>query len=180
MAPRCAEGLELWLVVARPEGRQCLVISSSGSTSSRTRSGDFLHRNFQSALPEGSRGTRGGGGYCVLDCIFHEPDSTYYVLDAMCWKGYLLYDCTAEFRSYWLHSKLAEMEAPLRRIAAGSNDFRFVALNKLKVGEDAYGINASYAGAHEYARDGILLYNSEAQYELGAPTPLMLQWKVRN
>ena len=46
-------------------------------------------------------------------------------------------------------------------------------------GQDAAGIDAAYAGAHEYARDGILLYNNEAQYELGAPTPLMLQWKVR-
>lgn len=24
--------------------------------------------------------------YCVLDCIFHERDATFYVLDVMCWK----------------------------------------------------------------------------------------------
>jgi snurportin-1 len=29
----------------------------------------------------------------------------------MCWKGYSLYDCSAEFRLYWVQSKLAESGA---------------------------------------------------------------------
>ena len=28
--------------------------------------------------------------------------------DLLCWRGYGLYDCSAEFRLFWLHSKLAE------------------------------------------------------------------------
>ena len=24
--------------------------------------------------------------YTILDCIFYEPDATFYVLDVMCWK----------------------------------------------------------------------------------------------
>ena len=31
--------------------------------------------------------------------------------DMMCWKGYALYDCSAEFRQFWLHTKLAECGA---------------------------------------------------------------------
>lgn len=28
------------------------------------------------------------------------------MLDVMCWKGYLLYNCTTEFRLYWMRDKL--------------------------------------------------------------------------
>ena len=45
-----------WLAVARPEGRQCLVVAADGRTSSRARNGAPLHRSFQSALPGGSSG----------------------------------------------------------------------------------------------------------------------------
>nr|POE60497.1 snurportin-1 [Quercus suber] len=49
--------------------------------------------------------------YSILDCIFHELDQTYYVLDMVCWREYSLYDCKAEFRFLWLSSKLAETSA---------------------------------------------------------------------
>ena len=29
--------------------------------------------------------------YCILDAIYHAPDRTYYVLDCMCWKGWVSY-----------------------------------------------------------------------------------------
>ena len=95
--------------MSRPEGRRCLVISSQHMTISRHRNGSILHR-FPSMLPNGSRGSMAGSAddFCILDCIFHEPDSVYYVLDMMCWKGYALYDCSAEFRLFWVQSKLAE------------------------------------------------------------------------
>ena len=93
----------------RPEGHRCLVISSQHTTISRHRNGSVLHK-FSSALPNGSRESAAGSGddFCILDCVFHEPDSVYYVLDMMCWKGYALYDCSAEFRLFWVQSKLAE------------------------------------------------------------------------
>ena len=93
----------------RPEGRRCLVISSQQMTISRHRNGSILHR-FPSVLPNGSRASMAGSGddFCILDCIFHEPNSTYYILDMMCWKGYALYDCSAEFRLFWVQGKLAE------------------------------------------------------------------------
>lgn len=95
--------------MARPEGLRCLVIASHQCTISRHRNGSILHK-FPSPLPNGSRTSKAGSGddVCVLDCIFHEADSTYYVIDMMCWKGYNLYDCSAEFRLYWVQLKLAE------------------------------------------------------------------------
>jgi snurportin-1 len=69
--------------------------------------------------------------YCILDCIYHEPTRTYYVLDVMCWRGHPVYDSEVirnhslittvgtllrdivqtEFRFYWARTKLAEQEA---------------------------------------------------------------------
>lgn len=96
-------------VMPRPEGRRCLVISSQHMTISRHRNGSILHK-FPSALPNGSRESSAGSGddFCILDCVFHDANSVYYVLDMMCWKGYALYDCSAEFRLFWVQSKLAE------------------------------------------------------------------------
>uniref|UniRef100_A0A7N0UY15 Snurportin-1 n=1 Tax=Kalanchoe fedtschenkoi TaxID=63787 RepID=A0A7N0UY15_KALFE len=98
---------------ARPAGKRCIVVSSKGTTVSRLRNGAVLH-HFPSALPSGSRKKTvpdPAQSFSVLDCIFHEQDQTYYVIDMVCWRGYSLYDCSAEFRFFWLNSKLAETGA---------------------------------------------------------------------
>ena len=98
----------------RPEGQRCLVIAGHGKTISRQRTGAILH-SFPSALPNGSRATGAASDiFCILDCIFHEPDATYYVMDLLCWKGYSLYSCTAEFRLYWVSTKLSEADVGAR------------------------------------------------------------------
>ena len=87
------------------------MVASHQRTVSRTRTGSVLH-TFESVLPGGSPATGApADAYSILDCVFHAPDRTLYVLDLMCWAGYLLYDCGAEFRTFWLQSKLAELEA---------------------------------------------------------------------
>ncbi|KAJ0402890.1 hypothetical protein ATCC90586_000479 [Pythium insidiosum] len=114
-----------WYVVPRPEGKRCLVVASHGQTIARTQAGAVFKR-FPSALPNGSRKTNGSGdAYCILDCIFHEFDKTFYVLDVMCWKckGYLLYNCTTEFRWFWLRDKLSEGTSAT---VSAANPFRFL------------------------------------------------------
>ncbi|GIL69575.1 hypothetical protein Vretifemale_497 [Volvox reticuliferus] len=107
-----------WLVMPRPEGMRCLLVTSRGRTVSWLRNGAPLHR-FYSTLPGGSPATTAGcggsaaaaassGDYCLLDCIFHPPNNTYYVQDLLCWRGYALYDTAAEFRTFWLFSKFQE------------------------------------------------------------------------
>lgn len=69
-----------WYVMSRPEGQRCLVIASHGATMVRSRAGR-LKETFASGLPSG-----GGAGdgramqECVLDCIFCNGTSTFYVL----------------------------------------------------------------------------------------------------
>ena len=43
----------------------------------------------------------------VLDCVFDDATATYWVLDGLAWRDMSLYDSTAEFRFYWLHTKVS-------------------------------------------------------------------------
>lgn len=168
---------EDWYVLARPAGKRCFVVSSNGTTVSRLRNGSILH-HFPSALPAGAR-TRDVSGsvqsYCILDCIFHELDQTYYVIDMVCWRGYSLYDCTAEFRFFWLNSKLAETGAcdPPSRY----HKFRFSTIPVYNC--DQSGFYEAYTVAVPYVKDGLLFYNKHAHYQSGN-TPLVLVWKDEN
>ncbi|KAM0060090.1 putative snurportin-1 [Helianthus debilis subsp. tardiflorus] len=165
---------EDWYVFARPAGKRCFVVSSNGTTVSRLRNGSLLHR-FPSALPNGARtreSSRSGQSYCILDCIFHESDQTYYVIDMVCWAGISFYECTAEFRFFWMNSKLVESgacEAP-----STYHRYRFSLVHVYSC--DHEGLQTAYTGAVPYLKDGLLFYNKHAHYQTGN-TPLVLVWK---
>ncbi|BBN06619.1 snurportin-1 [Marchantia polymorpha subsp. ruderalis] len=163
-----------WYVMSRPAGVRCVVVSSNGTTVSRQRNGRVLH-HFPSALPNGAR-TRdvscASSVFCILDCIFHEPDKTYYVLDLMCWRGYSLYDCNTEFRFFWMNSKLAETDA--LKPASQYHRYRFSVLPVYEC--DVGGLQAAYSAPVPFTRDGIIFINRHAHYVLGS-TPLSLLWK---
>lgn len=166
-----------WYVFPRPAGKRCFVVSSNGTTVSRLRNGSILH-HFPSALPNGARRKEVSGPahvFCILDCIFHEPDQTYYVIDMVCWRGYSLHDCSAEFRFFWLNSKLAETEACSPPSLYHRYRFSVVPIYEC----DQMGLNAAYTGAVPYGKDGLLLYNKHAHYQIGN-TPLALVWKDEN
>lgn len=169
------EGLSVdWYVCARPAGKRCFVVSSNGTTVSRLRNGSMLHR-FPSALPNGSRtnnNSRSGQSYSILDCIFHEPDQTYYVVDMVGWAGMSLYECTAEFRFFWINSKLVETGACNDPTQYHRYRFRMVSIYNC----DHEGLKAAYTESTPYMKDGLLFYNKHAHYQAGN-TPLVLVWK---
>ncbi|CAL5373003.1 unnamed protein product [Camellia sinensis] len=182
-----------WYVFARPAGKRCFVVSSNGTTISRLRNGSLLHR-FPSALPSGAR-TKGNScsaqSYCILDCIFHESDQTYYVIDMVCWAGYSLYECAAEFRFFWLNSKLVESGAC--EPPSFYHKYRFDLVPVYNC--DQAGLHTAYSGPVPYVKDGLLFYNKlqkdfqkeepsrwflrHAHYQTGN-TPLALVWKDEN
>ena len=156
----CDLGGSNWYVIPRPEGKRCLVVAANGKTTSRLRNGSVLHR-FQSSLPNGSRETRcNRDAVCVLDCIYHAPAKTYFVLDMMCWKGHLLYDCAAEFRLFWLHTKLRE-ETNVHEVSK-SNKFSFQAVPIVDC--DMKGLRAAYTAAVPFRRDGVLFVHKQGYY----------------
>lgn len=69
-------------MLPRPEGQRCLVIAARGTTTARSRSGALLER-FASLLPGGGPGQRSREeDFCILDCVYHEQDRTYYIMGA--------------------------------------------------------------------------------------------------
>ncbi|EEH56954.1 mRNA_cap_enzyme [Micromonas pusilla CCMP1545] len=173
-----------WFAIPRPEGRRCLVVSSRGGVVSRLRSGRPLHR-FKSALPGGSDATRHGpDAFCILDCVFHERDQTYYVLDCLAWNSVSLYDCAAEMRVAWVRGKLGDAETAECDAARGGASYGQTPSPQNKYAfavppthdADVEGLRAAYEGAVPFERDGILFLAKDGNYAIGA-SPLALQWK---
>nr|GMD99685.1 snurportin-1 [Ipomoea batatas] len=134
--------------------------------------------NVPIALPNSSRrwtNNKSAQSYCILDCVFHESDQTYYVTDMVCWAGFSLYECTAEFRFYWLNTKLAETgacDAP-----STYHRYRFSSVPVYDCVQE--GLHSAYTGPVPYVKDGLLFYNKQAHYQTGN-TPLALVWKDTN
>ena len=114
-----------WLCCSVPEGIRCVVVSSSCTTIARTNDGKLLQK-FQSYLPNGSQATREGRGdsYSLFDCVFVPSENTFYVIDMMCWRSHLYYDCDSEFRSFFFRSKFAEI--PYISNISARNLYRFL------------------------------------------------------
>lgn len=100
------------LALPRPEGQRCLVIAQRQKTIARTRAGSIF-QTFASCLPGGSHSAGASpDAFSILDAVYSQSTGTFYVLDMMAWNGYLLYDCSAEFRCFWMQSKLIEADDP--------------------------------------------------------------------
>ncbi|KAJ1493179.1 hypothetical protein T484DRAFT_1879550 [Baffinella frigidus] len=113
--------------------------------------------------------------YSILDCVFVEQLGVFFVGDVMCWKGHSVYDCTAEFRLFWLQQKLAEDAPQAGVVVPGSNPYAFVPLPWYVA--DAAGLESAYSSvAVPFTRDGLLFMHRESHYEVGL-TPLALTWK---
>ncbi|KAK3526428.1 hypothetical protein QTP70_025460 [Hemibagrus guttatus] len=142
--------------------------ANQGSTSSYTKSGYCVNR-FPSLLPGGNRHNSAmGKDYTILDCVYSEVDRTYYILDVMCWRGHPVYDCSTEFRFYWLQSKVEEVEG-LSEICK-RNPFRFVSLTSISCTTES--IQKALAHDYSFSVDGLLFYHRETHYTPGS-TPLV-------
>ncbi|KAK9832305.1 hypothetical protein WJX74_005806 [Apatococcus lobatus] len=112
-----------WYAMPRPAGKRCLVIAAEGKTISRQRNGAVLHATFRSSLPGGSQCSHTSrDAFCILDCVWDAVQETYWVMDLMCWGGHALYDCSSEFRMFWLASKLTEEANSSRETNAPPQD----------------------------------------------------------
>jgi len=172
---------EAWTGVAAPAGERCLVVAAHSSTAARDLQGNLLER-FASALPNGARLARGKvGAVTVLDCIFNEALETFFVLDVVCWKGTLYYECDAAFRRYWLESRLAE--CPQLAQASSRNHYKFLPVASFPCTASSLGgVLQSLQGAPgavppPYPVETLLFYCNEGHYHMGT-SPLVLYLPV--
>jgi hypothetical protein len=172
-----------WMVLPLPEGVRCLIIAAGGVTEARSLDGSLIDK-FQSLLPAGSvasRSQRSGrskrsSAVIMLDCIYNAARREYYAIDVLNWRDYPLIDCTAEFRFFWLNSKLSEDCGQSLSIISPVNERSISQITSFAVAQD--NISALIPDLRMGRMNGLLFYHKEGHYEPGA-TPLVLQWLYR-
>ncbi|EKX46045.1 hypothetical protein GUITHDRAFT_108080 [Guillardia theta CCMP2712] len=92
-----------------------------------------------------------------------------------CWKGHAVYDCSADFRLFWLQQKISEDAAFAAQFHEHNNPFPLHILPWYFC--DMNGIESAYRTLScPFVRDGLQFLHRESHYEIGL-TPLMLLWK---
>jgi len=107
-------------------------------------------------------------------CVFYEQNSTYYILDMLCWKGYSLYDCETDFRFYWKLTKLDEVDV---KQESERNPFKFLPLPYNECTKE--GFSQCVSTTFPFVVEILFFYNKETHYTLGA-TPLLCSLEIKN
>jgi len=162
-----------WIAVKIPDGIPCLVISFNGKTISRNIDGTILEI-FYSNIPGGNPLSREYQNYSILDCIYDKEANLYYIKDIMCWKGYPTYDCEAEFRFFWIQTKVSEIDLKTRN---RYNPYSFIplptcycqpqTLTTFLSSNDDFNVHFSNMIGPVQPPSFILFYNKESHYILG-------------
>ena len=90
------------------------------------------------------------------------------------WRGHDLYDCTTEFRFFWMHSKLSEDVEHSSPLTKDPSTRFFAPLPTHPA--TAAGLHAAYADPVPFTRDGLYFVHTKTQYHPGQ-TSLALTWK---
>lgn len=130
---------------------------------------------------------------CILDCVYAEDSRTYYIIDIMMWKGYDLRNCTAEFRQFWIHTKIEEdCPSGFDNNSSGGGERAFLQLPAYPADTEGLAAAAPRTNTmedegeqtdhhHQYlfpfTQDGVLFLHKEGHYTAGETTPLALLWK---
>lgn len=164
------EDISKWYIRPCPKGQRCLVIATNGKTRVFNKNRSF-NRRIHSTLP-------GGYGYkkdelTVLDCIYIVNTKTFFVLDVIAYNNLDLTDCEAEFRLYWIESKVCEDGLS---IVSERNECSFQMIQKYDC-SDFDELNQFLSVFPIWPNDspqldGFLFYHKESSYIQGS-TPLV-------
>ena len=180
-----ADLTDSWYAIPRPEGTRCFLIATRHSSMSRKRNGSLLHSSIATALPGGchpsllpTAASTSPDDYCIVDCIYNEEQRCYYALDLLCWRGYLLFDSTAEFRLYWMHDKLRTLAAPQPAHKTKRTLYPVVPLPVLPCIPSSLPSLYPQSPLLDCRQDGLLFVHKQSEYLSGLlPVPLCLLWK---
>merc|ERR1719445_2686330 len=162
---------EKWLLILCPEGRRNLVVAANGSTKVFSKSGKQV-KSFPSSLPGGNRNQSRGkqNRYTILDCIYSESNSMFYILDMMCWDGFQYYDCETEFRLSWVQQKFIDNQD--LRVRSRFNPFSFQPLPVYQCTKESISQALNSPMPFSDHLDGLLIYHRHVHYMPGK-TPLV-------
>ncbi|WAQ99912.1 SPN1-like protein [Mya arenaria] len=128
-----------WVTLACPTGQRCLVMAIDGETKWFSRKGYKLPGYFLSVLP-GGNGTKYGFGPTVktlLDCVYCEMMSTYFILDAITWADHDLTQTPFQERMSWVKRQISQN--PELKHITDLNMFKFVPLYHFDCTEEGLG-----------------------------------------
>ena len=180
-----ADLTDSWYAIPRPEGTRCFLIANHHSSMSRKRNGSVLHSAIATALPGGCHpsllpeaASTSPDDYCIVDCVYNDEQRCYYALDLLCWRGYLLFDATAEFRLYWMHDKLRSLPTPTTAHKSKRPFHAVVPLPVLPCVPSSLQSLYPQSPLLDCRQDGMLFVHKQSEYMSGLlPTPLCLLWK---
>lgn len=122
------------------------------------------------------RGRRGGGakGRGRGRGQRRHEEHSYAVLDVLFWGDTDVACADAEFRMFWLASRLGEMtDAPAHR----ARPLQFLPAEPVNLDV----LNAAYRNDVGYLKDSLLFLHKEGKYSYSEPvSPLALQWRDRS
>ncbi|CAD6208903.1 GSCOCG00010717001-RA-CDS [Cotesia congregata] len=150
-----------WFMLPCPKGKRALIVARKGKTQVFTRRGNKIIE-FNSALPGGNYEHHSKNS-TILDCIWVKKDQSYYVLDVLSWSNQTLLDCDAEFRHFWLSSKLGE--SPEFSEQSKFNKYPFVALPNIFCNENLS--DFVHKLSSNLPLDGFLFYHRKGFYMNG-------------
>lgn len=164
-----------WIMVVCPVGKRSMVIAARGTTVAYSRSGYCLNC-FPSYLPGGNRRVDNClGDSTIVDCVYDEPSQIYYVLDVMCWRSHPVCDSEAQFRRYWLQTKLHEEGYRAQQVCR-VNPLKFLPLQHFACDKDT--LTKLFAEPWpQYKVDGLLFFHKKSLY-MARRSPLVLWLKV--
>ncbi|XP_039277511.1 snurportin-1 isoform X1 [Nilaparvata lugens] len=151
-----------WIMVPCPKGQRTLLVSRLNCATAYNKYGSPI-TTFKSQLPRNT----------ILDCIFCNKTSTFYVLDVLQWNSHCLRNCQTDFRFYWLKSKFSEY--PQLGLHMGSNE---CAIKTIEWSKCDKCLLTEIMSRHpmfennEPELDGLLFYHPEVFYSAGS-TPLV-------
>ena len=119
-------------------------------------------KSFPSNLPGGNRNqSRGKDKYTILDCIYSESNSIFYILDMMCWDGFPYYNCDTEFRLSWVQQKFIENKD--LRTRSRINPYSFQPLPVYQCTQQSISDALNSPMPFSDHLDGLLIYHREVR-----------------
>jgi len=171
------EDIDDWIAVLCPEGKRCCIIAQDNKTKAVNKFGTSLNL-FPSLFPYGCHLPNNCPSHrkrTVLDCVYNFKLKKYYILDIIEWMGVPYTDFDAEFRFYFIQSKLNEIPGINEKLENNCHPFE---LAPRMVTRDLYlHVLEKYQFFPENIElDGINFYYPESLYTSGE-TPLVLWLK---
>ncbi|KMQ86790.1 snurportin-1-like protein [Lasius niger] len=159
---------ESWIMVPCPIGNRTRIVSRYGTTKAYSRKG-VLCDTFPSALPGGNPDADMHQS-AIVDCIWVKSQQVYYILDILYWSRLPFTNCEAEFRLYWINSKIRET-TEFKERDTDINKYPILSLQNIDCNSDLSSA-LTHLDFEPNCIDGFLFYHRNAQYNFGC-TPLV-------